>query len=201
MITLPKTEHGSRIGILGGSFDPPHLGHQLLAVCALALEPIDQFWVMPCADHPFSKKLSSFEHRMHMAKLAFAAFDSRVKIIGIENELEGPSYSVKTLEAIRNKEPSLELNLVMGSDVYEDLTRWKNPEQLAKLSRIIVFLRENSPLKEGGAIPAKIHRQFVLPHIKSTVIREMFQNSDAEPSFLDRRVLDYVRKNGLYRKI
>lgn len=201
MITLPEVDKNSRIGILGGSFDPPHLGHQVLAVCALALEGIDQMWIMPCADHPFSKKLSSFEHRMNMSKLAFGMFDSRVKVIDVENQLPAPSYSVKTLEAIHGENSELRLTLIMGSDVYLDLARWQNPEKLAELCEISVFLREGSPLSKLSkvAVPAKINDQFVLPHIKSTAIREMLQGTEREPPFVDRGVLDYIKQHKLYR--
>ena len=54
-MSLPSVPKGAHVGILGGSFDPPHLSHQLLALSALALEPLDALWVMPCADHPFAK--------------------------------------------------------------------------------------------------------------------------------------------------
>lgn len=201
MITLPAIKPKSRVGILGGSFDPPHLGHQLLGVCALALESVDQLWVMPCADHPFSKKLSPFDHRMTMVKLAFGMFDTRVQVIDLEKQLAGPSYSVKTLEAIRKITPHLDVSLIMGSDVYLDLARWKNPEKLAELCSISVFLREGSPLSglSSVGVPAKIHDQFVLPHIKSTTIRKMIGDQRKDLPFVDQSVMDYIHKNELYR--
>lgn len=200
MITLPKTNEGERVGILGGSFDPPHLGHQILALCALALEDLDQLWVIPCADHPFSKKLSAFEHRVHMCELAFSPADERISVVGIENELSAPSFTVKTLEAIKRERPSLQLSFIMGSDVYLDLPKWSHPEKLAALSRLVVFLREGTPLADLSevAVAAEFHTEFVLPHVKSTLIRENIRNKALKNAFVDRRVLAYALRNGLY---
>jgi nicotinate-nucleotide adenylyltransferase len=200
MIKLPKTRDNARVGILGGSFDPPHLGHQILALCALALEDIDQLWVIPCADHPFSKKLSSFEHRMEMCQLAFSFAGSNIEVVGIENELSGPSYTVKTLEAIREAQPKLELSFIMGSDVYLDLPKWQEPQNLAALARLVVFLRQGTELSDLTKVgfEAEIHDAFVLPHVKSTLIRESIRNNQTQTAFVDRRVLSYVIENALY---
>jgi nicotinate-nucleotide adenylyltransferase len=189
-----------KVGILGGSFDPPHLGHQLLAVCALALEDIDELWVIPCADHPFAKKLSSFDHRIQMCRLAFSAMDKRVKIVDIERSLPGPSYTVKTLDAIRKKQPDLSLTFIMGSDVFLDLPKWREPERLAQLSQLSVFLRQGAGKIDLSQTPyqAKVHSEFVLPHVKSTLIRDSLRSGVSKPPFVDRRVLAYVNEQKLY---
>lgn len=200
MKQLPKTKDNARIGILGGSFDPPHLGHQILAVCALALEKIDELWVLPCADHPFSKKLSPFEHRFKMCEIAFAMLKANVKVVDIERRLPAPNYSVKTLEKIRELRPSIEIDWIMGSDVYLDLPKWKDPQKLATLSQIVVFRRQGTSLSALREIPfpAKVHDQFELPHVKSTEIREMLRDGEAKEGFIDKSVLEYAMKHQLY---
>jgi nicotinic acid mononucleotide adenylyltransferase len=107
---------------------------------------------------------------------------------------------VKTLEAIHEADDSLNLTIIMGSDVYLDLPKWKDPKMLAELSTIVVYLREGSPLSELSrvSVPARIHDRFVLPHIKSTVIREMVQQGHSELSFIDQSVLNYALKHNLY---
>lgn len=200
MKTLPEVEQGASVGILGGSFDPPHLGHQMLALCALALEPIDQLWVIPCADHPFSKKLSPFEQRLEMCNLAFSSMDSRIRICGLENTLPAPNYSVKTLQAIKQRRADLQLSFFMGSDVFLDLPKWREPEGLAELSQLIVFLRQGVGAVDLSQVSftAKIHDDFVLPHVKSTLIRERLREKESQVGFVDRRVLAYIKKQKLY---
>lgn len=202
MNTLPEVEQGASVGILGGSFDPPHLGHQILALCALALEPIDQLWVMPCADHPFSKKLSSFEKRLEMCRLAFGSMDSRIRICDLESTLVAPNYSVKTLAFIKDQRPDLKLSFCMGSDVFIDLPKWREPERLAQLSQLIVFLRQGVDAIDLSLTPfkAKVHEEFVLPHVKSTLIRERLRKKESQIGFVDRRVLAYIEKNDLYKE-
>jgi len=189
-----------KVGILGGSFDPPHLGHQILALCALALEDIDALWVIPCADHPFSKKLSTFDHRMEMCRLAFGSMDKRVKIVDIERTLPGPSYTVQTLEAIRKKQPAASLTFIMGSDVYLDLPKWREPERIAQLCQLAVFLRQGGGKIDPAQNPyqARVHNEFVLPHVKSTLIRDSLRSGISQSAFVDRRVLKYVNEQKLY---
>lgn len=196
---LPQTKPGAHVGILGGSFDPPHLGHQMLALCALALEKIDQLWIIPCADHPFSKQLSPFHHRFEMCKLAFGHLGENVRVLDVENTLAAPNYTVKTIEAIHQARPNATLSFIMGSDVYMDLPRWHHPEKIAQLCRLVVFLREGSALHEN-TVPfnAYIHREFSLPHVQSTLIREKIRLNVSHSAFVDHRVLDYLQHNKLY---
>src|SRR5207245_959435 len=126
-------------------------------------ENIDQLWVIPCGDHPFSKKLSSFKDRFEMCRLAFETL-ANVQVVGIENELSAPSYTVKTLEAIRQQKPTLQMTFIMGSDVYLDMPKWRDPDKLAELSRLVVFLRQGSKLSDLTQLPyaPQIHSEFVL---------------------------------------
>lgn len=199
---LPLAPPGTRVGILGGSFDPPHLCHQLLALSTLALEPIDMLWIIPCADHPFHKKMSSFEHRSQMCSLAFSRLGPEVHVVPIEKYLPAPSYTVRTLENIHLLRPGIKLFFTMGSDILEQIPNWLEPEKLAHLSEIIIYLREGFPIQK---IPAplhkiRIHDGYILPNIQSTHIRKDLKDPSTHPNLtlIEQTVSSYIQEHRLY---
>jgi nicotinate-nucleotide adenylyltransferase len=200
---LPSAPQGTRVGILGGSFDPPHLCHQLLALSTLALEPIDMLWIIPCGDHPFHKKMSSFEHRRQMCSLAFLRLGPEVHVVPIENYLPVPSYTVRTLENIHLLRPGIELFLTIGSDILEQMPNWLEPEKLENLSELIVYLREGFPIKKIPPLFQKIriHDGYILPDIQSTHIRKDFKEPPSHPNLtlVDQKVFHYIQEQRLYQ--
>lgn len=201
--SLPTIPSGARIGILGGSFDPPHICHQLLALSMLALESIDALWIIPCADHPFAKNLRAFEHRLAMCNLAFSHFSERVKVVPLEKYLPAPNYTIKTLKTIKAAYPDSRLFLAMGSDIISQIPSWHEPQEISALSTPIVFLREGFPL---ASMPnelqnARLHRGFVLPDVRSTVMRTRMSESNnlmSDMPLLDQKVLNYIRRHNIY---
>jgi nicotinate-nucleotide adenylyltransferase len=175
---MPRTPEGSRIGILGGSFDPPHLGHQILALASLSTLPIDALWVIPCANHAFNKSLTSFEHRYKMCELAFSHLQS-THVLDIEYRLPAPSYTLHTLETILKLRPDLSLTLVMGSDLMENFGSWEGSEQIKKISTLSVF-----------------DRATLLPGVQSSHIRELVKSRNFEN--LDLKIIDYIQREQLY---
>lgn len=179
LIKLPEVPQGSRIGILGGSFDPPHLGHPTLALAALATHSLDQIWVIPCKEHPFSKKLTVFEHRFKMSQYAFRRIRD-VEVLDIERHLPIPNHTYITLMEILKLRPDLDLSLILGSDLLEGLSTWKQAKELQKMFKIYVFDRAS-----------------LCPSMSSTNIREMAFQGFYE--HLDVAVQAYIRKKRLYR--
>lgn len=177
-IKLPNAPQNSRIGILGGSFDPPHLGHQLLALAALATTPIDYLWVIPCASHAFQKSLTSFEHRYKMCELAFSRID-KTQVLSLENILPAPSYTIHTLEAILRVRPDLKLSLIMGSDLIEHFDQWQEAPKIRQICQLSVF-----------------DRATLLPGVQSSLIREAIKLGDTKN--LDLAVKAYIDKNRFY---
>lgn len=177
-MNLPQSTKSANIGILGGSFDPPHLGHQLLALAALSTLPIDALWVIPCANHAFNKSLTSFEHRHRMCELAFSHLQN-AHVLDIEYKLPAPSYTLHTLEAILRVRPELSLSLVMGSDLMENFGSWEGSEKIRELCTLSVF-----------------DRATLLPGVQSSQIRELLKSRDF--SNLDLKVIDYMKHEQLY---
>jgi nicotinate-nucleotide adenylyltransferase len=195
--SLPKTGANARIGILGGSFDPPHIGHQLLALGALAMVQIDEVWVLPCADHPQKKNHVAFKHRYAMCQLAFARI-ANCRVLDLEAHLPPPSYTVNTLKAIKQQKPDIELTLLLGSDLIASIESWHTPEKLAELAHIAFFAREGHgplmklpPLLKG----AQLFADFAFPDIQSRLLRD---GTHPHSGYLDHVVREYMAANGLY---
>lgn len=197
---LPTIHKNAHIGILGGSFDPPHLCHELLALSFLALEPIDELWIIPCANHAIKPSLSPFIHRMAMCNLAFSRLHN-LRVLDIENRLASPSYTVQTLRAIKSLRPDLNLVLGIGSDLVASFSSWHEAHTLPDLADFVIFERENyshsprPPLLKN----ARLHQGYALPDTNSTKLREFLRTTNKEPCpFLDLRVFEYIKHNALY---
>jgi nicotinate-nucleotide adenylyltransferase len=190
-----RTSEGERerIGVFGGSFDPPHCGHVLLAACALLSAPIDRLLVVPTFVHPFGKPLQPFEHRVAMCKLVFAEL-ARAEVSCIEQELGTPSYTVRTLEALAERAPGAEFRLVIGADLLRDAPRWKDWDRVRALARPFVIGRSGypRPLGEDGV-------DIDLPPIASTEIRERLRSGKSVVGHVPAAVASYVSAHGLYR--
>jgi nicotinate-nucleotide adenylyltransferase len=130
------------VGILGGSFSPPHRGHVEAAEAALDAGAVDVVLVVPAFAHAFGKGLFPFGHRLAMARIAFASLGSRVVVSDLERHLPRPSYTVSTLRAlIAAYSTRVRWRLVMGSDVAAELPMWREPEALVQLAPPLVFNR------------------------------------------------------------
>lgn len=196
---LPDLPESRRVGILGGTFNPPHVGHALLAQAMLATEGIEQLWVIPVFEHPFGKSSARFEDRMEMCRRAFARLGSAVQVVPIERDLPQPSYTVQTLSALHAVRPGIKPTLVIGSDIVPELPRWRDPERLPQLSRIVVVPRQGAPrIDPPKDLDIKIYRGFRLPMVSSTAIKKALRGGGSVDGWLDLDVLAYIDELGLY---
>jgi len=192
-----------RVGIFGGSFNPPHVAHVLAVVYALAVAPIDEIVVVPVFKHPFSKELESFEDRLAMCELAMG-WIPRVRVSSVERDLGGESLTLRTLERLASENPTWSMRLLIGSDVLPDVSKWHRFERIAELAKPFV-------LERAGANDSEV----LLPDVSSTRVRALLRDSrpgapgdvgDSESSasmrllarLLPAEVLRYVGEHGLY---
>ena len=179
-----------QVGVLGGSFDPPHIAHVALALTGLCLGGLSRVIVAPTFIHAFGKPLSAFEQRLNMCKLAFHEL-AQVEVSAIERELGGVSRSLRLIETLRQREPSAQLRLLVGSDILEQSGRWQDFERIAALAPPLVAARVGHG-QEGCQLGA------VLPEVSSSALREALARGE-DPSLLPWRVRAYIRAHGLYR--
>ncbi|MEE9207088.1 MAG: nicotinate (nicotinamide) nucleotide adenylyltransferase [Gemmatimonadota bacterium] len=136
-----------RLATLGGAFDPPHIGHLIVAQEVVHLLALDTLLVIPAARPPHRGATLSAEDRLELARAAFAGHD-RIEVSDVELRRNGPSFTVDTLRWARDTYDPDELTCVIGSDQYEVFETWHEPEEILKLARLGVLNRGGGPAPE-----------------------------------------------------
>lgn len=131
---------GARLGVLGGTFDPPHLGHLVVAQDVVEALELDRLLVVPAGRPPHREAALPAPTRLELVREAFRG-DDRIEVTGLETRREGPSYTVDTLARIRGERSPAELWLVIGVDQLRELHEWRTPERIAELARLAVMSR------------------------------------------------------------
>jgi nicotinate-nucleotide adenylyltransferase len=180
-----------RVAIYGGSFNPPHLAHQLAITCVLATARVDELWMVPTFKHPFDKQLAPFAERARMCELAAAPF-SRVRVSRIEEELGGDSFTLRTVQTLRTRHPGVEWALVIGADLVAERERWHGWSELRQLVEFVVVGRQG--VADGVATGA-----VELPAISSTAVRDRLRRAEPVDAWVAADVRDYIAARGLYR--
>ena len=151
-----------RLGVLGGTFDPIHLGHLAAAEAAIECADLDQVVFVPTGTPPHRPRaMASGEQRLEMCRFATAG-DSRFTVSNIELEREGPSYTLDTLLALRGANPHAEMFLVLGWDAASQLRSWYRPDEVLALAPVIVITRPGraaptiDDVKTAGLDPARV---------------------------------------------
>jgi nicotinate-nucleotide adenylyltransferase len=197
-----------RIGIFGGTFDPPHLGHLILASEAHAqLKLTHLYWVLtPVPPHKMNRPISSLEHRLAMVKLALKD-EPTFELSDIEIERPGPHYTLDTVHVFSKLYPDLDLILLLGGDSLRDLPTWHRPVELVAACRRIGVMRRPGDSIDmevlGRKIPGlKDKVRFVeapLLEIASSEIRHRASKGFPFRYYLLPAVYRYIQEHNLYR--
>ena len=137
------------IGLYFGSFNPIHIGHLIIANHVLNETPINKIWFIISPQNPFkeSKTLLNEFDRLHLVRLA-TQDDNRIKCSDIEFNLPKPSYTSNTLAFLSEKYPEHQFSIIMGSDSYQNLDKWKNYETIINNYPVYVYKREGYEIKK-----------------------------------------------------
>ena len=190
-----------RIGILGGTFDPPHVGHLLAATDAVDALALDRLLFIPAAEQPLKAGLGAApaKDRLAMVRL-LAGHDPRFGVDAIEVERGGLSYTVDTLRALRDRwrdAAPLALFLLVGADVAATLPKWRDPDAVAQLAETVMLTREGGSegLPPGVARCLRTRRV----DVSSTEIRARLRAGRSIRGFVPDAVADYIATTGLYQ--
>lgn len=195
-----------RIGILGGTFDPPHIGHLILAECAADVMNLEKVLFVPAAEPPHKQNevKTPVEHRIAMLERALAGND-RFRLSRVDVDRPGPHYSVEMVQIIQVEYPGAETCFVMGGDSLKDLPKWYRPYELIKHVRLAVIRRPGAEIDLQyleSVIPGLSERvTFVdtpLLDISSTIITERRVQHRSIRYFVPDAVLDYIETHQLY---
>lgn len=199
----------SRIGIFGGTFNPIHNGHILLAqYCKYELE-LDKVILIPTYSppHKSSDDLAYEADRLNMCRIVCENLDG-FEVSDIEIKRKGKSYTYQTLSCLKEIYPNDELFFIMGADMFLSLDKWKYPEIIFQKASIIAVPRDISNVSElkdyyKNVIAPMGALAYILPNsvmqVSSTYIRENIDNYNTVKNLIDDRVYDYIVLNKLYR--
>ena len=193
-----------RIGMFGGAFDPPHLGHVALARAAVEQLGLDELRVFPTGQawHK-ARELSPQADRLAMAQLAFADVPNAV-VDGRELQRAGPTYTIDTLRELRREHPQAQLLLVIGADQAESLHSWRESTEIARLATISIAARArpvtDAPPFDASRLPAGRREPLELPPmpVSSTEIRQRAGAGQDISGLVPAAVARYIAQHHLY---
>ncbi len=150
------------IAVYGGSFNPPHVGHALVAAWALWTRRVDGVWLVPTFQHAFDKALAPFEERVALCRALAADVSEAIEVLTLERDLPVPSYTVDTLSILRDRNPGVSFRLLVGADILDQVDAWKDWGVIA---------RDFDPLVVGRAGFGDVPGAPTFPQVSSTALR------------------------------
>jgi nicotinate-nucleotide adenylyltransferase len=187
----------ARVALFGGSFNPPHVAHQMACLLVLETAAVDQLWMIPTFRHVFGKQLVPFDDRLEMCRRAARALGDRVRVLDIERELgQAQSRTYDTLVELGRRHPGVAFRLVVGEDILAERHAWHRWDDVAAMAPPIVLGRAG--VGSDDATDAESAR-IELPEVSSTEIRERIARGQTAVPLVPGAVMDYIAERGLYR--
>jgi nicotinate-nucleotide adenylyltransferase len=198
-----------RLGILGGTFNPPHIGHLICAQEAHRELRLDRVLMIPARIPPHKpvEHEPGAEHRLELCRRA-AAGDDRFEVSTLELSREGPSYTVDTLHELTANDPQAELFLIVGGDIAAGLPRWREPERVLELATVAVAKRRGTARSSVDtaleSLPGGERAQFFsMPRIgvSSTLVRRRVRSGQPIRYLVPDAVAGYIAEHRLYAEV
>lgn len=193
-----------RVGIFGGTFNPPHIGHLIVAEFIREEAKLDKIIFIPCAIPPhkqnqeYLSQIASPHHRLEMVKIAIRN-NPFFEVSDIEIKRGGVSYTVDTVSYLVDEFPDYTFYLLIGADQFKELHTWKNPDEIVKKVHLLVFNRY------GYTIPESKFSQFAdfitIPNIdiSASAIRNRVRSGKSVKYLVPFEIEEYIYANGLYK--
>jgi nicotinate-nucleotide adenylyltransferase len=187
----------TRVALFGGSFNPPHVAHQLVALYVLETQPIDELWFVPTYAHPFGKDLVAYEHRIAMCELAAAPLGPRAGVSRAEAELAArpgfvASHTLDLVELVAAQGHAL--RLVVGADILGEAAHWYRWNDVIAAAPLIVIGRGGHPPPAGS-----VATEVTMPEVSATRVRDLLAHGSSDVTGLvPRNVLRYIAQHHLY---
>ena len=176
-----------RIAVYGGSFDPPHLGHAMVAAWALWTGRVDAVWLLPCASHPFDKDMVAFETRLSLCERLAEIIGEGVSTCDVERLLPAPNYTWDTLTHLQDQYQEHTFVLLVGADTLDQVHLWHRWNDIAEHFEPIVVGREGYPKREDAP---------TFPGFSSTEVRARLAEGLAVDHLVPASILEQIV--GLY---
>jgi nicotinate-nucleotide adenylyltransferase len=203
------TGENRRIGVLGGTFDPPHVGHLWLATLATDAIGLDRVLFMPASQPPHKggQLVTRATDRLLMTRLAIAG-DPGIELSAIEMERPGPSYTIDSVDELERAHPDATLFLIMAADSLAQIDTWREPDRLLERIEWVVGPRPGSALPDRsaledrfGAVASRIHLlEGPSLDVSSSDIRRRVAAGHTIRYLVPRGVEELIVERGLYRR-
>ena len=189
-----------KIGLYFGSFNPIHIGHLIIANYVATNSDVDQVWLVISPQNPLkpSSALLNAYQRLHLVQIAIAD-NLQLKASDVEFKLPKPSYTIDTLTYLQEKHPKNSFSIIMGSDSFSNLSKWKNYELLLKNYLFIIYERPGFPVAKSKSLSNIYVLNAPLLDISATNIRTLIKNKISAKYLLPDNVLHEIEKNGYYK--
>ncbi len=199
-----------RLGIFGGTFNPPHKGHLYIAEQARLKAGLDKVFFIPCGNPPHKSVEGEVDALKRLEMTALAIEDNpNFELCDIEVKSSEKSYTANTLKQLKEVYPDRELCFIVGGDSLNDLEGWYHPEVIFSLAELVAVSRkdlDNSAAQEKAKLyrekyNAKITLVEVIPmDISSSQIRDCIRNGENVAPFINDKVLNYIKLNNIYKE-
>jgi nicotinate-nucleotide adenylyltransferase len=189
-----------KVGLYFGSFNPIHVGHLIIASHILNETDIQRIWFVVSPLNPFkdSESLVNEYDRLHLVQKATEE-DPRFKVTDIEFNLPRPSYTIHTLTYLQEKYPDHEFCIIMGSDSYQNIMKWKNPELILSNYRLLVYRRPGFEVTPIEGSKTEILNAPLL-QVSATHIRELVRKGKSIKYLVPPAVEEEILNAGLFKK-
>ena len=200
-----------KIGILGGTFDPFHKGHFMMAKSAYEQFGLNEVWIMPNGNPPHKKNLEKTDFKIRCEMIQLAINDAPyMKLCDVEGSDDCYHYTYQTLGYFKEKYPEVTFYFIIGADSLRDFPGWKQPEIIMTLCKLLVASRDEDGIEELNTKAKEIMDLFggeILvmssPRVDaaSKEIRKMIQEGTDVSGYLNENVCQYIREHGLYTAV
>ncbi len=202
---------GKKVGIMGGTFDPIHIGHLILGESAFQQFGLDKILFMPSGNPPHKQQRrggASNEERVEMVRRAIAA-NEHFELSLEEMHEQGYIYTRETLQRLREQNPDTEYYFIMGADSLMNFETWREPEEICRLCVIVVAVRDHMPTEELDGQIAHLRKRFHADirklsslniDISSRTVRSWTAQGRSCRYYLPDEVISYIEQQGIYRE-
>lgn len=189
-----------KVGLYFGSFNPIHVGHLIIANHVLSHTDADEIWFVVSPQNPLkeSAHLLNEHHRLELVRLAIEP-EIKFKASRIEFSLPKPSYTIDTLTHLNEKYPDKQFAVIMGSDSFQNITKWKNYQRLLDNYDLLIYQRPEFPVDKSLSQRLQILNAPLL-NISSTYIRSLIKEKKSIRYLVPEEVMNAILANGYYRK-
>lgn len=185
------------VALFGGSFNPPHVAHALVALYVLETAPVDVVWFAPTYVHAFGKELAPYDDRVAMCELAAAPLGARAHVSRVEADVfaaRGENRTLFTLELLATTHPDHAFRLLVGADILHEAAKWHRWDEVCRRAPPIVIGRGGVQPPDGATAT-----ELSMPAVSSTEVRRRLGAGEDASGLVSRGVLGYIERRGLYR--